>query len=97
MTNAAKSLLVIAPEPRVSEAIAASFAGDAGIRVDRRTATLAGLNGHAVEAMATYDVILFQTDPNDEADLAAVRALGGAGVPVLTVGTDGTVLASTTT
>ena len=75
MTDAAKSLLVIAPEPRVSEAIAASFAGDAGIRVDRRTATLAGLNGHAVEAMATYDVILFQTDPNDEADLAAVRDL----------------------
>ena len=31
------------------------------------------------------------------ADLAAVRALGGAGVAVLTVGTDGTVLASTTT
>jgi hypothetical protein len=30
-------------------------------------------------------------------DLAAVRALGGAGVSVLTVGTDGTVLASTTT
>src|SRR5690606_35830780 len=75
MTDAAKSLLVIAPEPRVSEAIAAAFAGDAGVRVDRRTATLAGLNGHAIEALATYDVILFQTNPNDQADLAAIREL----------------------
>ncbi|KAB2883628.1 MAG: AAA family ATPase [Albidovulum sp.] len=75
MTDAAKSLLVIAPEPRVSEAIAASFASDAGVRVDRRTATLAGLNGHAIEALATYDVILFQTNPNDQADLAAIREL----------------------
>jgi hypothetical protein len=31
-----------------------------------------------------------------DADLAAVRALGGAGVSVLVAGSDGTVLASTT-
>lgn len=78
MTDAAKSLLVIAPEPRIADAIARSFAADADVRVDRRTATLAGMNGQAVKAAAEYDYIFFQTDPDDQADRAAIRALVAA-------------------
>ncbi len=75
MTGPTKSMLVIAPDASVCEAIATSLAGDAGIRVDRQTATLAGMNGRAVKALTQYDIILFQTSPDDEADLAAIRDL----------------------
>ncbi|MFN8169948.1 MAG: cytidine deaminase [Candidatus Nanopelagicales bacterium] len=42
-------------------------------------------------------VVVRRDDALDDADLAAVRALGGAGVVVHVVGTDGAVLASRTT
>ncbi len=75
MTGPMKSMLVIAPDTGVSEAIAQSLAGDPGIRVDRQAATLAAMNGRAVKALAQYDIILFQTSPDDEADMAAIRDL----------------------
>lgn len=75
MTTATKSMLVIAPEDGVSEAIARSLADDRSVRVDRRTTSLAAMNGKAVKAMAEYDIILFQTSPDDGADLAAIRDL----------------------
>lgn len=75
MTGPTKSMLVIAPEAGVPQMIAKALAGDPGIRVDRQTATLAGMNGRAVKALAQYDIILFQTSPDDEADLAAIRDL----------------------
>jgi hypothetical protein len=55
-------------------------------------AAAAGARGLEAAVVVRRDTELAGDD-----DLAAVRALGGAGVSVLTVGTDGTVLASTTT
>ncbi|OYX42322.1 MAG: hypothetical protein B7Z02_12325 [Rhodobacterales bacterium 32-67-9] len=75
MTTTTKSMLVIAPEASVSEAIGKSLSGDKGVRVDTQTSTLAGMNGRAVKALADYDVILFQTSPDDQAELSAIRDL----------------------
>lgn len=75
MTVTTKNMLVIAPEASVSEAIGKSLSADPGVRVDTQTSTLAGMNGRAIKAMADYDIILFQINPNDQADLSAVRDL----------------------
>ncbi len=75
MTVTTKSMLVIAPEASVSEAIGKSLSADPGVRVDTQTSTLAGMNGRAIKAMADYDIILFQTSPDDQADLTAIRDL----------------------
>ncbi len=75
MTATTKSMLVIAPEASVSEAIGRSLAADPGVRVDTQSSTLAGMNGRAVKAMAEYDIILFQTSPDDQADINAIRDL----------------------
>ncbi|WP_347312267.1 AAA family ATPase [Defluviimonas sp. SAOS-178_SWC] len=75
MTVTTRSMLVIAPAASVSDAIGRSLAADPGVRVDTHTSTLAGMNGRAVKAMADYDVILFQTSPDDQGDLTAIRDL----------------------
>ena len=75
MTTPIKSMLVIAPEASVSEAIGKSLRADKGVRVDTQSSTLAGMNGRAIKAMAEYDIILFQTSPDDQADLSAIRDL----------------------
>ncbi len=75
MTAPTKSVLVIGPDAGVSEAISRSLAAEPGVRVDRQGTTLAAMNGRAVKALAEYDVILFQTNPDDETDLAAIRNL----------------------
>lgn len=75
MTVKTKSMLVIAPEASVSEAIGRSLAADPSVRVDTQTSSLAGMNGRAVKAMADYDIVLFQTSPDDQADLSAIRDL----------------------
>lgn len=75
MTVTTRSMLVIAPEASVSEAIGKSLSADPGVRVDTQTSTLAGMNGRAIRAMADYDIILFQISPDDQADLSAIRDL----------------------
>jgi pilus assembly protein CpaE len=75
MNATTKSMLLIAPDASVSEAITGALANDPTLRVDRETSTLAQMNGRAIKAMADYDFILFQTDPDDEAELKAIRSL----------------------
>lgn len=75
MTTSPTAMLVIAPEPGLSEQIGAELGS--GIRIDSQTSTLAQMNGRAFKAMADYDIIFFQTSPDDEADLAAIRKLVG--------------------
>ncbi|WP_167852629.1 AAA family ATPase [Pseudotabrizicola sediminis] len=75
MTVTTKTMLVIASEASVSETIGRTLAAEPGVRVDTQSSTLAGMNGRAVKAMADYDVVLFQTSPDDQADLSAIREL----------------------
>ena len=74
-TARTKSILVIAPEASMSETIGDSLASDPNVRVDTQSSTLSEMNGRAIKAMADYDAILFQTSPDDEADLKAIREL----------------------
>ncbi|MCB2114787.1 MAG: AAA family ATPase [Rhodobacteraceae bacterium] len=76
-----KSVLIIAPERSVSDAIAAALANDPGMQIERQTSTLAGMNGHAVEMAGNFDMVLFQTAPDDAEALAAIRKLAGARSP----------------
>ena len=73
-----KSVLIVAEEAQVSDAIAAELANDPGMRVVREATTLAGMNGHAIEMSRDYDMILFQTAPDDAEALKAIRALSKA-------------------
>lgn len=74
-TENKRTMLVIAPGDRVTEAITSAFASDPGIRIDTRASTLAEMNGTAIKAMADYDVVMFQTSPDDVADVAAIESL----------------------
>lgn len=76
--EARKSILVIATETGVVEAIGAAMSANGAVRVDSQPTTLAGMNGRAIKALGNYDLILFQTSPDDAADLAAIRTLAEA-------------------
>ena len=90
---ARKSILVIATETGVVEAIGAAMGANGAVRVDSQPTTLAGMNGRAIKALGDYDLILFQTSPDDEADLAAIRTLAEArrGGTVLVALADGNI------
>jgi pilus assembly protein CpaE len=68
-----KTVLIVSPNGAVAAAIEQSFAGDPGVRVERETTTLTGMNGHAAEAAARFDVILFETRPEVGSDIEAIR------------------------
>lgn len=78
MTAKDKSILVISPDVAVSDAIGGALAAEPGIHFSAQTSTLAGMNGRAVKMMSDHDVILFQTNPDDEADYRAIGALVAA-------------------
>ncbi len=78
MTAKTKSILVISPDVAISDAVGRALAADPGIHVSAQTSTLAGMNGRAVKMMSDHDVILFQTNPDDEADFRAIGALVAA-------------------
>lgn len=88
-----KSILVIATETGVVEAIGAAMGANGAVRVDSQPTTLAEMNGRAIKALGDYDLILFQTSPDDEADLAAIRTLAEArrGGTVLVALADGNI------
>jgi pilus assembly protein CpaE len=75
MTATPKSILLIAPDSSVAEALAKGFSHDPEVRIDTELRTLAAMNGKAVRAMESYDLIMFQTRPDDPQDLAAIRTL----------------------
>lgn len=74
MTNQ-KAVLIISPDSALSDWLSRSVDVRPGVRIDTETATLAGLNGRAVEMVKDYDVVLFQTDTDTGADLEALRAI----------------------
>lgn len=78
MTAKDKSILVISPDVAVSDAIGGALGAEPGIHFNAQTSTLAGMNGRAVKMMSDHDVVLFQTNPDDEADYRAIGALVAA-------------------
>ncbi|MDH5531687.1 MAG: hypothetical protein OEY05_16770, partial [Paracoccaceae bacterium] len=67
-----KSILVISVDDAVSQSVSAALADDSGIRVEAQSSTLAQMNGRAIKMMSDHDIVLFQTSPDDEADLGAI-------------------------
>ena len=81
MTNPTRSVLVISPDLQISNAIGTALSSMADVKVDVESASLSGMNGRASKLAANYDVVLFQTTPDDDSELGAIEALSAARRP----------------
>lgn len=75
MTKPNKSILVVSPDNSVAATIGTALAADSSIKIVKQTSTLADMNGSAVKMAVEFDIVLFQTTPDNESDMAAVRTL----------------------
>jgi len=75
MKMKSKSILVISPEQSVSDAIGTALSDNSDIRIDTEASTLSQINGKAVKMAADYDIVLFQTSSESDADISAIQAL----------------------
>ncbi len=57
------------------ETIGAALQGSPDVRMDTEVTTLAKMNGNAVKLASNYDVVVFQTGPDDAADIYAIKNL----------------------
>ncbi|WP_127900103.1 AAA family ATPase [Solirhodobacter olei] len=79
MTDQARSLLVIAPDPGLAETVGAAAATLDAVRIQTEIGTVSGLNGRAVTLAAGHDLVIFQSDPADPAEIDAVRRIAAEG------------------
>ena len=92
MKMKSKSILVISPEQSVSDAIGTALSDKSDIRIDTEVSTLSQINGKAVKMAADYDIVLFQTSPESDADISAIQALAkdrGKGTVLVAMADDG--------
>ncbi|MBV1867310.1 MAG: AAA family ATPase [Marinosulfonomonas sp.] len=75
MKMKSKSILVISPEQSVWDAIENAVSDTPDVRVDTEASTLSQINGKAVKMASDYDVVLFQTSDDGDADINAIQAL----------------------
>lgn len=85
MTDKTKSILLITPDSNISDLIGSALMTDGGLKIETQTATLAQMNGRAVKMMSDHDVILFQTSPNNMAEITAIEALTASRRPGTTL------------
>ncbi len=77
MTTPTRSILVISPDRNVTDALAATVAGLPNLRMKAETNMLSAINGYASKLVVGHDVVVFQTDPGNPAEMAAIAALAG--------------------
>lgn len=70
-----KSILVISPEKSVWDEIGTALSDNPDVRVDTEAASLSQINGKAVKMAADYDIVLFQTSADNDADIGAIQTL----------------------
>jgi Flp pilus assembly CpaE family ATPase len=75
MTASTRSVLVISPDDSISRSVGTALLAHAQVKVDTRTATLSGLNGKAALIAGGYDMVIFQTRPDDAGEIAAIETL----------------------
>lgn len=75
MDNNSKNVLVITQNEEVSKRVEAALSFESEMNLENETNTLTSLNGKAMELACKNDVIVFTTDPKNETDLDALRAL----------------------
>lgn len=80
-THFKRAVLVVSPDPEVSDAIGKALSSLPGLKVDVEASTLSGMNGRAARIAAGYDVVLFQNMPGDADEQAAIEALSSARRP----------------
>ncbi|MDW4499974.1 AAA family ATPase [Sulfitobacter sp. D35] len=75
------SLLLVTPDAALGATVAGLFPGETGIRVTPRISRLAELEGAVVSLAAQHDVILFDADAWDAADIDALERASAARTP----------------
>jgi pilus assembly protein CpaE len=80
MTQKFTSLLLISPDEELSTAVKRTI-DDESIQVSEKIGTVVGLNGSAISAAASHDIVLFDADPSRPNELEAIRALSDARAP----------------
>lgn len=78
-----RSMLLIASDQALLDAIGDTLSTATEFRIDRTVSTLSGLNGRAVEMAKGHDLILFQAQSGDSAELDAIRRLAAGRTPGL--------------
>lgn len=76
-----RSILVISPDNTVSNAITAAVAALPNLSLHAETSGLAQMNGKAVQMASSHDLIVVQTNVDDESELRALAAISAGRKP----------------
>lgn len=77
MTQERNSILIVGRSPEFSDRVSGAFKASFGKSLTKETSSFAGMNGHASEIVRRHDVVIFESDPDDPAELDAVSAMTG--------------------
>lgn len=75
MTSPNRSMLLISPDAEVAKSIGRAVSGFPNLTLRSESGTVSGLNGQAARMVGAHDFVLFQTDPQDDREMAAIAAL----------------------
>ncbi|WP_160115946.1 AAA family ATPase [Candidatus Halocynthiibacter alkanivorans] len=75
MTNTGTSIILISGDTRVSAAVSRALNADPHIALKQLDATLARLNGTAVQLVQEHDLVLFHTDSVRENDISTIQRI----------------------
>jgi pilus assembly protein CpaE len=79
MTSTDRSIVLISEDPAFTERMAALLRATPGRSVTQCNATLASMNGKASEFARQSELIIFQAQPDDSSDIAALHDISQAG------------------
>ncbi len=68
-------ILIVSKSESTADQISRAFPGDAASDLDIETSTFAAMNGHASEIAMLHNVVIFDADPDDEAEVASIQAM----------------------
>lgn len=77
MSRKKTSILLLSDDKEISSSVEAALAGVEGARLQAQDVSVANINGRAIELAAENDIVIFATDPENSADLTAIRTLDG--------------------
>ena len=75
MIDQTRSLLLISDDDATVSAVENCLSPDAGLKIVKKASDLKSLNGSAAPLAAQFDFIVFSTNPADDDELEAIRAL----------------------
>lgn len=69
------SILLVTRDEALSDALRGSLPTGTGGNFTTENASLAGLNGHAVDLVKDHDVVIFDANPDDDVEMAGIAAV----------------------